>query len=199
MSRTASLDRRTRETEVQVTLTLDGTGRSRINTGVGFLDHMLDQLARHGLFDLEVQARGDLPVDAHHTVEDVGIALGQVWREALGERRGICRFGEAHVPLDEALARVVVDLSNRPHLTWQVVFPTEKVGQWDTELFREWFAAFADNGRLCLHVASLAGSNSHHIAESCFKALAVALRKACALDPGRGPDAIPSTKGTLSV
>jgi imidazoleglycerol-phosphate dehydratase len=198
MSRRAEIHRRTSETEVRVRLDLDGSGQSAQATGIGFLDHMLDQIARHGLFDLKVQAQGDLHVDLHHTVEDVGIALGQAFKQALGERKGINRYGAAHVPLDEALSRVVVDLSNRPFLVWQVTFPTEQIGIFDTELFREWFTAFAINGAMTLHVTNLHGANSHHIIESCYKALARALREACALDGRRGQD-VPSTKGTLSA
>ncbi|MBF0109331.1 MAG: imidazoleglycerol-phosphate dehydratase HisB [Magnetococcales bacterium] len=196
MIRRASIQRKTAETSISISLSIDGRGSSRIDTGVGFLDHMLDQLARHGLFDLEIDARGDNHVDDHHTVEDVGIALGQAFREALGDRRGIVRFGSAHVPLDESLSRVVVDLSNRPGLSWKVSFPTQKVGSFDTELFKEWFVAFAGNAGMTVHVENLHGENSHHIIESCFKALALALRQGCARDPARASD-IPSTKGTL--
>ncbi len=195
--RTATVKRTTGETEVQVALNLDGGGRSACETGIGFLDHMLDQLARHGLFDLTVRAAGDTHIDDHHTVEDVGIALGQAFRQALGARRGIRRFGSSLVPLDEALSRVVVDLSNRPSLVWRVNFPGEKIGAFDCELFKEWFAAFAGNGAMTLHVESFYGDNGHHIAESCYKALAMALRDACAIDPRRR-DSVPSTKGTLS-
>ncbi|HIJ83177.1 MAG: imidazoleglycerol-phosphate dehydratase [Magnetococcales bacterium] len=198
MKRLATIQRQTAETRIAVTLNLDGQGISDIKTGIGFLDHMLDQLARHGLFDLEIAAKGDTCIDDHHTVEDVGIALGQAFRECLGERKGIVRFGTAHVPLDEALSRVVVDLSNRPGLTWNVRFPTQKVGNFDCELFKEWFTAFASNGAMTLHVENLYGANSHHIIESCFKALALALCQGCALDPRRAMT-VPSTKGTLSV
>lgn len=198
MHRTAQVIRETAETAVTVAVNLDGQGLAEVDTGVGFLDHMLDQLARHGLLDLTVRAKGDLHVDFHHTVEDVGISVGQALAQALGERRGITRFGEATVPLDEALCRVVVDLSNRPHLTWRVSFPSSRVGGFDTELFHEWFAAFADHGRMTLHVECFYGGNSHHIIEACFKALARALRAALALDPRRD-GVIPSTKGTLSA
>ncbi|MBF0285727.1 MAG: imidazoleglycerol-phosphate dehydratase HisB [Magnetococcales bacterium] len=194
--RTAQLSRETRETRVAVQLDLDGSGVSEIATGIGFLDHMLDQLARHGRFDLNIQAVGDLHIDGHHTAEDVGITLGQTFKNALGERRGIVRFGHAHAPLDEALSRVVVDLSNRGALVWQVRFPSAKIGDMDAELLREWFSAFAVNAGITLHVANLYGENSHHIAESCFKALALALADACRIDD-RCRDAIPSTKGTL--
>ncbi|MEO5362426.1 MAG: imidazoleglycerol-phosphate dehydratase HisB [Magnetococcus sp. DMHC-8] len=197
MTRMAHVARKTRETAVQVTVHLDGTGRADLQTGCGLLDHMLEQLARHGLFDLEVHAKGDTHVDDHHTVEDVGITLGQAFRQALGDKRGIARFGAATVPLDEALSRVVVDLSNRATLVWQVTFTGAKIGQFDAELFREWFAAFAQQGGITLHVANLYGSNDHHRIESCFKALALALRQACTLDPRR-QDTVPSTKGTLS-
>ncbi|MBF0446568.1 MAG: imidazoleglycerol-phosphate dehydratase HisB [Magnetococcales bacterium] len=198
MSRTARLVRETKETQIEVTVNLDGSGQGELDTGIGFLDHMLDQIARHGLFDLQVKARGDTHIDAHHTVEDVGIALGQAFKSALGDRRGIVRFGMAMVPLDESLSRVVVDLSNRPSLVWRVKMPTEKLGDFDTELFREWFEAFSGNGGITLHVENLYGINSHHIIESSFKALAMALRQACAPDPRR-PDGIASTKESLSV
>lgn len=197
MTRTAHIERITKETEVRVTVNLDGTGQATFQTGCGFLDHMLEQLARHGLFDLEVQARGDTHVDDHHTVEDVGIAMGQAFRQALGEKRGLCRFGSALVPLDESLSRVVVDLSNRGTLVWQVSFAGSKIGQFDSALFHEWFAAFAAHSGTTLHVETLYGSNDHHKIESCFKALALALRQACSLDP-RQEGMVPSTKGTLS-
>jgi imidazoleglycerol-phosphate dehydratase len=195
-TRSATVDRATRETRISATVDLDGTGRSDIRTGIGFLDHMLDQLARHGLFDLTVRAEGDLHIDFHHTTEDVGITLGQAFAQALGDRRGIQRYGEAHVPMDEALSRVAVDISARPYLVWDVRFTRDKLGEMDTELFREWFHAFAQNAGLTLHVANLYGENNHHIVESCFKALARALRAATAID-SRRPDAVPSTKGTL--
>ncbi|OWJ66283.1 imidazoleglycerol-phosphate dehydratase HisB [Inquilinus limosus] len=195
-TRAATVDRATRETRISATVDLDGTGRSDIQTGVGFLDHMLDQLARHGLFDLTVRAEGDLHIDFHHTTEDVGITLGQAFAKALGDRRGIQRYGEAHVPMDEALSRVAVDISARPYLVWDVRFTRDKLGEMDTELFREWFHAFAQNAGLTLHVANLYGENNHHIVESCFKALARALRAATEID-SRRPDAVPSTKGTL--
>jgi imidazoleglycerol-phosphate dehydratase len=195
-TRAATVDRATRETRISATVDLDGTGRSDIRTGIGFLDHMLDQLARHGLFDLTVRAEGDLHIDFHHTTEDVGITLGQAFAQALGDRRGIQRYGEAHVPMDEALSRVAVDISARPYLVWDVRFTRDKLGEMDTELFREWFHAFAQNAGLTLHVANLYGENNHHIVESCFKALARAMRAATAID-SRRPDAVPSTKGTL--
>ncbi len=194
--RSASLSRKTKETDIEVSLAIDGTGKSDIATGIGFLDHMLDQIARHGLMDLRVRAKGDLHIDAHHTTEDVGIVLGQCFREALGEKKGIVRYANAYVPLDEALTRVVVDISGRPWLVWKVDFPTEKIGTFDTELVHEFFYAFATNAGLTLHVENLYGRNSHHIAETCFKALARALRAAAAID-ARAADVIPSTKGAL--
>ena len=194
--RKASTSRRTKETDISVSIDIDGTGAAEIATGIGFLDHMLEQIARHGLVDLSIRAEGDLHIDAHHTTEDVGIALGQAFRQALGEKRGIVRYAHAYVPLDEALARVVVDISGRPWLVWNVEFPTPKVGEFDTELFHEFFYAFAINAGITLHVDALRGRNSHHIAESCFKALARALRAAAARDE-RAPDAVPSTKGAL--
>ncbi|MBF0588317.1 MAG: imidazoleglycerol-phosphate dehydratase HisB [Magnetococcales bacterium] len=198
MKRTATISRKTGETDIRLTLNLDGTGQREINTGIGFLDHMLEQIARHGLIDLTVHAKGDLHVDYHHTVEDVGIAMGQALKEALGDRRGIRRFGHAMAPLDEALSRVVLDLSNRPMLVWHVEFPCETIGTFPTEMFREWFQALANSAAITLHVESLYGVNAHHIIESCFKALARALREACENDPRIGND-VPSSKGTLSA
>ena len=197
MARTATITRTTRETEISAAVDLDGTGAFDIKTGVGFLDHMLEQLARHSLIDITLAAKGDLHIDAHHTVEDTGIVLGQAMAKALGDRRGIARYAALHLPMDEALTRVAVDVSGRPHLVWSVTFPTHKVGQMDTELFREWFQAFAHNAGLTLHVANLYGANSHHIAETCFKGLARALREAIAIDPGQ-TGRVPSTKGTLA-
>jgi imidazoleglycerol-phosphate dehydratase len=194
--RAASVDRRTAETEVSVTLSLDGTGQADIATGVGFLDHMLELFARHGLFDLTVKVTGDLHVDDHHTVEDTGLALGQAFLQALGEKRGIARYADIHLPMDEALTRVAVDISGRPYLVFRTAFPTQKIGTFDTELVREWFQAFATQARMTLHVETLYGDNSHHIAESCFKALARAARRAVSLDAREG-DRIPSTKGAL--
>ena len=196
--RRARIDRNTRETRIAVEVDLDGTGKSDIATGVGFFDHMLDQLARHGLLDLTVRAEGDLHIDQHHTVEDTGIALGQAVRQALGDKAGIARYGHAYVPMDETLSRAAIDLSNRPYLVWQVDFPRDKIGDMDTELFREWFQAFAVAAGATLHVTNLYGENNHHIAESCFKALARALRMAVAPDP-RMAGVIPSTKGTLGA
>jgi imidazoleglycerol-phosphate dehydratase len=195
--RSAKIERDTKETRISATVDLDGAGASDIATGVGFFDHMLDQIARHAPLDLTISAKGDLHIDAHHTVEDVGIALGQAVDAALGDRKGIARYGDAHVPLDEALVRVVVDVSGRPYLVFDVAFPAQKIGEFDTELTREFFQAFATNARIGLHIDALKGVNSHHIAEACFKGFARALGKAVALDPRRG-GAVPSTKGTLT-
>ncbi|WP_120007170.1 imidazoleglycerol-phosphate dehydratase HisB [Teichococcus vastitatis] len=194
--RTADIARSTSETQIQVLLRLDGTGQARVNTGIGFLDHMLTALARHSLIDLEVDAKGDLHIDFHHTTEDVGIVLGQAVKRALGDKRGIRRYGAALVPMDEALVEAVIDISGRPFLAWTVAFPRDKVGAMDTELFEEFFRAFAINAGITLHVIQKAGSNAHHIAEGCFKALARALRQAVEPDP-RAAGAIPSTKGSL--
>jgi imidazoleglycerol-phosphate dehydratase len=194
--RSASVSRRTAETDVSVSLTLDGTGKAAIATGVGFLDHMLELFARHGLFDLEVKVEGDLHVDQHHTTEDTGIAVGQAFLKALGDKKGIARYADLHLPMDETLSRVALDISGRPFLVFKAEFPAEKIGAFDTELVREWFQAFAMNGGVTLHVEALYGDNSHHIAESCFKGLARALRKAVAVDP-REEGRVPSTKGTL--
>jgi len=196
VSRTATVERKTNETTIKATVDLDGTGRHNIATGVGFFDHMLDQVARHGLIDIDLSATGDLHIDAHHTVEDCGIVLGQAVRKALGDRMGIVRYADVHLPMDEALTRVAVDVSGRPFLIWDVTFPRETVGDFDTELFQEWFQAFSQNAGLTLHVTNLCGDNAHHIAESCFKGLARALRGAVAIDP-RQSDRIPSTKGSL--
>ncbi len=194
--RQASIARKTRETEIAATVDLDGTGEASIATGVGFFDHMVDQLARHGLIDIDLKAVGDLHIDDHHTVEDCGIVLGQAVAKALGERKGIRRYGQAYVPMDETLARVVIDLSNRPFLVWRVDMPRPKIGTFDTELVREFFQAFAVAAGATLHVEAFYGVNAHHIAEACFKALARALREAVEIDPRRG-DATPSTKGVL--
>ncbi|MBT4770501.1 MAG: imidazoleglycerol-phosphate dehydratase HisB [Rhodospirillaceae bacterium] len=194
--RTGSVERTTKETAIAVEINLDGTGVSEITTGIGFLDHMLEQLSRHSLIDIKVEAKGDLHIDFHHTTEDSGIALGEAFSKALGDRKGIRRFGSALSPMDETLSRVSLDCSNRPHLVWRVVFPTPKVGEMDTELFKEWFAAFAQSAGLTLHVENFYGENSHHIVESCFKGLARALREAIEIDPRRSAD-IPSTKGVL--
>jgi len=194
--RQGRIERTTNETAITVSVELDGGGRYQVATGIGFLDHMLEQLSRHSLIDLVVEARGDLHIDAHHTTEDVGIALGQALAKALGDRKGIRRYGEASVPMDETLTRVALDLSNRPYLVWQVSFRHDRLGTLDTELLREWFQAFAQAAGITLHVTCLYGENDHHIAESCFKALARALRDAIEIDP-RKADAVPSTKGTL--
>jgi imidazoleglycerol-phosphate dehydratase len=196
--RKAEVKRETRETQVSVSLDLDGSGKHDVNTGIGFLDHMLDQLARHGLIDLKVLAKGDLHVDMHHTTEDVGIVIGQAVAKALGERRGIRRYASVHLAMDEALTRVAIDVSGRPYLVWKVALPRPKLGDFDTELVREWFHAFAHNAGITLHVETLYGDNTHHIVETCFKGLARALREAVAIDE-RAPDAVPSTKGTLAV
>ncbi len=195
-SRSASLTRTTFETDISLTLDLDGSGQARIETGVGFFDHMLNAFARHGLFDLTVAAKGDLHIDAHHTVEDVGIVLGQAFAQALGDKRGITRFGQALVPMDEALAEAAVDISGRAHLAWNVDFAREALGGMDTQLFEEFFRAFTGNARLTLHVTSRAGTNAHHVAESSFKAAARALRMAVTPDP-RVAGVVPSTKGAL--
>ena len=188
--------RKTKETEVEVDVDLDGTGRSSIATGIGFLDHMLDLLARHSRIDMRVNAKGDLHVDHHHTAEDVGIALGQALKQALGDMKGITRYADVHIPMDEALTRVALDISGRPFLVFDVKFVRAKIGPFDTELVQEWFQALAMNAGVTLHVATLYGANDHHIAESCFKGLARALRAAVAVDP-RAANEIPSTKGTL--
>jgi imidazoleglycerol-phosphate dehydratase len=194
--RQAKVERKTRETEISVAVDLDGSGRSEIATGIGFLDHMLDQLSRHSLIDLIVRAKGDLHIDFHHTTEDTGIAIGEAVSKALGERKGINRYGDAMIPMDETLTRVALDASNRPYLIWKVNFTRPKLGEMDTELFKEWFQAFAQNAGLTLHVENLYGENNHHIVESCFKGLARALRQAVEIDP-RKSDAVPSTKGVL--
>jgi len=196
MSRTASLTRTTSETDILLTLDLDGSGLAEITTGIGFLDHMLTALARHSLIDLAIEARGDLHIDFHHTTEDVGIVLGRAVAQALGDKRGIRRFGQALVPMDEALAEAAIDISGRPFLVWSADFNRPKVGEFDTELFEEFFRAFATNALIALHVTAKAGTNAHHIAEACFKATARALRMAVEFDPRIG-DAVPSTKGSL--
>ena len=198
MTRRAEISRETSETSITVALDLDGSGRAEIATGIGFLDHMLTALARHSLIDMTVQAKGDLHIDFHHTTEDVGIVIGQAVRKALGEKRGIRRYGHAVVPMDEALAEAAIDISGRPFLAWSVPFARDKVGEMDTELFEEFFRAFAFNAGITLHVILKAGTNAHHIAEGCFKALARALRAAVEPDP-RAAGAIPSTKGVLEA
>ncbi len=194
--RQVTVKRKTKETDISVTVNLDGSGVSDVSTGIGFLDHMLDQLARHSLMDITVKAKGDLHIDFHHTTEDTGIALGEAVSQALGDRTGIRRYGSTLSPMDETLTRVVVDASNRPFLVWRVSFPAPKVGDMDTELFKEWFQAFVQNAGITLHVENLYGVNSHHIVESSFKGLARALRTAMEIDPRRG-GAVPSTKGAL--
>jgi len=195
--RKASIERKTTETEIAVTVDLDGKGAYDVKTGVGFLDHMLEQLARHSLIDIKVRAKGDLHIDFHHTTEDSGIALGQAVARALGDRKGIRRYASLHLPMDETLTRAAIDVSGRPYLIWKVAFSRPKIGDFDTELVREWFQAFAMNAGVTLHVETLYGDNNHHIAESCFKALARALREAIEIDP-RQKNRIPSTKGSLS-
>jgi imidazoleglycerol-phosphate dehydratase len=197
MMRTASVKRTTKETAVEVAVNLDGEGKAAVATGIGFLDHMLELLARHSRIDLEIKAKGDLHIDQHHTTEDVGIALGQAVKKALGDLKGITRYADVHVPMDEALTRVAIDISGRPFLVFKSEFVRDKVGPFDTELVQEWFQAFAINAAVTLHVATLYGTNDHHIAESCFKGLARALRAAVAIDP-RAAHEVPSTKGTLS-
>jgi imidazoleglycerol-phosphate dehydratase len=194
--RAASVSRRTAETDVAVSIALDGTGKAEIETGIGFLDHMLELFARHGLFDVSVKVTGDLHVDHHHTTEDAGIALGQAFLQALGNKKGITRYADVLLPMDETLSRIALDLSGRPFLVFNANFPTEKIGAFDTELVREWFQAFAINAGVTLHVETLYGDNSHHVAESCFKGLARALRRAIEIDPREG-DRVPSTKGAL--
>lgn len=194
--RKAEISRKTNETDIQVSVNLDGTGEHNINTGIGFLDHMLDQLAKHGLIDMKIEAKGDLHIDFHHTAEDVGIALGEAVKKALGDKRGIKRYASADLAMDGTLSRAAIDVSGRPFLVWRVEFTRDKIGDMDTELFREWFQAFAMNAGITLHMETFYADNNHHIAESCFKALARALRQAVEIDP-RAANAIPSTKGTL--
>ena len=196
--RSATVTRSTRETRIEVALDLDGGGACDVSTGIGFLDHMLEQLARHGLLDLRVRALGDLHIDFHHTTEDTGIAIGTAVAQALGDRRGIVRYGAAAIPMDETLTRVAIDISGRPYLVWRVAFSRDKLGEMDTELFKEWFQAFAQASGATLHVETLYGENNHHIVESCFKGLARALRAAAAIEP-RAADDVPSTKGTLGA
>jgi imidazoleglycerol-phosphate dehydratase len=195
--RTATVERKTRETEIAVSLDLDGSGETDIDTGIGFLDHMLDSFGRHSMIDLKVRASGDLHVDFHHTTEDTGIVIGQAVKKALGDFAGITRFGTATIPMDETLTRAAIDVSNRPYLIWKVEIPKPKLGEMDTELFKEWFQAFAQHAGLCLHVENLYGENSHHIVETCFKATARALRQAIEPDE-RLEGGVASTKGSLS-
>ena len=194
--RRATLTRSTAETQITAAINLDGTGQYQMDTGIGFFDHMLDQLARHSLIDMDVSAKGDLHIDDHHTVEDCGIVLGQALTQALGDKRGIRRYGSCLLPMDDTLVRVALDLSARPYLAWNLALPTQKIGTFDTELVREFFQAFSTHGGITLHVDLLRGDNSHHIAEAAFKALARALREAVETD-SRKTDAVPSTKGTL--
>ncbi len=196
VARRATVKRATKETQIEATVNLDGTGVYDVQTGIGFLDHMMEQLSRHSLIDIHLRAKGDLHIDFHHTTEDVGIALGEAVSKALGDRKGIMRYGEATIPMDETLTRVALDASNRPYLIWKVNFTRPKLGDMDTELFKEWFQAFAQSAGLTLHVENLYGENNHHIVESSFKALARSLRASIAIDP-RKADAIPSTKGVL--
>ena len=195
-NRIATVSRATKETAIEVTVNLDGTGEYRVSTGIGFLDHMLEQLSRHSLIDIALTAKGDLHIDAHHTTEDSGIALGEAVAKALGNRRGITRYGDALIPMDETLTRVALDISGRPYLVWKTAFSQPRLGEMDTELFKEWFAAFAGAAGITLHIETLYGVNNHHIVESCFKGVARALRAAVAID-ARKADAVPSTKGTL--
>lgn len=194
--RVGRVARKTKETEIDVSVNLDGQGVYDVSTGIGFLDHMLEQLSRHSLIDITVRAKGDLHIDFHHTTEDTGIALGEAVAKALGDRKGITRYGQALIPMDETLTRVALDCSNRPYLIWKVQFTRDKLGEMDTELFKEWFQAFAQAAGLTLHVENLYGENNHHIVESSYKALARALRQAVSIDP-RAAAAVPSTKGVL--
>jgi len=195
--RKATVKRKTRETDISVTVDLDGSGKASVATGIGFFDHMLEQVARHSLIDITIKAKGDLHIDQHHTVEDVGIAFGAAIRQALGDMKGITRYADVHLPMDEALTRAAIDISGRAHLVWKVAFTRVKVGEFETELFREFFQAFAQNAGVTLHVENLYGRNNHHVAETCFKALARVLKTAVALDP-RQKTRVPSTKGRLS-
>ncbi len=194
--RQASVERKTKETSIKVTVDLDGTGQYAVATGIGFLDHMLEQLSRHSLMDLKVEAKGDIHIDFHHTTEDVAICIGEAVAKALGERKGISRYGVGVIPMDETLTEVAIDLSNRPYLIWKVAFSKPKLGDMDTELFKEWFQAFAQAAGATLHVWNKYGENNHHIVESCYKGLARALRQAAEID-SRKADAVPSTKGVL--
>lgn len=195
--RNARVERNTTETQIAVDLNIDGNGTYDIVTGIGFLDHMLEQLSRHGLMDVTLRAKGDLHIDQHHTTEDSGIAIGMAFKKALGDRKGITRYAHAYIPMDETLSRVAIDISGRPYLVWNVEFDRDKIGEMDTELFKEWFQAFAFAAGVTLHVENLYGENNHHIIESCFKGLARAMRAAATIDP-RAKDAVPSTKGTLN-
>ena len=194
--RKASINRKTKETSIKVEVNLDGTGKSKIATGIGFLDHMMEQISKHSLIDINLEAKGDLHIDLHHTTEDSGIAFGEALKKALGDKKGIKRYASSTIPMDETLSRVSLDLSNRPYLVWNVKLSVEKLGEMDTELFKEWYHAFAQSAGITLHVENLYGDNSHHIIESCYKALARALRDAVQVDP-RAEGIIPSTKGTI--
>ena len=194
--RKGSIKRETKETSINVEVNLDGTGQSKINTGIGFLDHMMEQIAKHSLIDINLEARGDLHIDLHHTTEDSGIAFGEALKKALGDKKGIKRYASATIPMDETLSRVSLDLSNRPYLVWKVKLAVEKLGEMDTELFKEWYHAFSQSAGITLHVENIYGDNSHHIIESCYKGLARALREAVTVDP-RAENIIPSTKGTI--
>lgn len=194
--RQAKVERNTKETRISAEVNLDGTGVYDVSTGIGFLDHMLEQLSRHSLIDITLKAEGDLHIDYHHTTEDTGIAIGQAVKQALGEMKGITRYAHAYIPMDETLTRVALDVSNRPYLIWKVDFRRDKLGEMDSELFKEWFQAFAFNAGVTLHVENLYGTNNHHIVESCYKGLARALRQAVEIDPRKAGE-VPSTKGTL--
>jgi imidazoleglycerol-phosphate dehydratase len=194
--RKGSIKRETKETSINVEVNLDGTGQSKINTGIGFLDHMMEQIAKHSLIDIILEAKGDLHIDLHHTTEDSGIAFGEALKKALGDKKGIKRYASATIPMDETLSRVSLDLSNRPYLVWKVKLAVEKLGEMDTELFKEWYHAFSQSAGITLHVENIYGDNSHHIIESCYKGLARALREAVTVDP-RAENIIPSTKGTI--
>ncbi len=196
MTRQATIDRNTNETQISTTVDLDGTGIAKIETGIGFLDHMLEQLARHSLIDITLQVKGDLHIDFHHSTEDAGIAIGQAFAKAIGDKKGITRYASTHLAMDETLTRVALDVSGRPYLVWKVEFSQPKIGEMDTELFREWFQAFAQHAGITLHIETLYGNNNHHIAETCFKGLARALRTALEVDP-RQEGRVPSTKGSL--
>jgi imidazoleglycerol-phosphate dehydratase len=198
LKRQATVERSTKETSIKAGVDIDGTGKADIATGIGFLDHMLEQLARHSLIDIELEAKGDLHIDFHHTTEDSGIVLGQALAKAMGSKQGIARYASVHLPMDDTLTRVAIDVSGRPYLVWKVAFSQPKIGEMDTELFREWFQAFAQHAGITLHVETLYGENNHHIAETCYKGLARALRQALTIDP-RQQGRVPSTKGTLSV
>jgi len=194
--RKGSVNRETKETSIQVDVNLDGTGKSNISTGIGFLDHMMEQIAKHSLIDIDLKAKGDLHIDLHHTTEDSGIAFGEALKEALGNKKGIRRYASATIPMDETLSRVSLDISNRPYLVWNVKLAVEKLGEMDTELFKEWYHAFSQSAGITLHVENIYGENTHHIIESCYKGLARALRDAVQVDP-RAQNIIPSTKGTI--